>query len=187
MKLLLLMATTWAQEGAEHAAEHGEALAIPWGNIFVQAFNLFLLVALLTYLLRKTVKQHFAQRAMEYKELVDRAENARKEAEKTNRNIKDKLAKLEAGAKDNVTRAEHEAQELRERLLKEAKTLGQKLAQEAQRTAVIELEKAKSELRHELLEQALHSSSENLKKSLGSTDQKNLQNEFVEKIEMVGR
>lgn len=187
MKLLLLMATTWAQEGAEHAAGPGETLSIPWGNIFVQAFNLFLLVALLTYLLRKTVKQHFAQRAQEYKELVDRAENARQEAEKTNRNIKDKLAKLEAGAKENVTRAGQEAENLRARLLKEAKTLGQKLAQDAQRTAVIELEKAKAELRNELLEQALHSSSENLKRSLGTTDQKKLQNEFVEKIELVGR
>ena len=187
MKLLLMMSSIWAQEGAEHAAEHGEALSIPWGNIFVQAFNLFLLVALLTYLLRKTVKQHFAQRALEYKELVDRAENARQEAEKTNHDIKNKLAKLEAGAKENVNRAEQEAKILRGRLMDEAKTLGQKLAQDAQRTAVIELEKAKSELRHELLEQALQRSSDNLKKSLGSMDQKNLQNEFVEKIEMVGR
>ncbi len=184
MKWLFLIVSAWAQE---HGAEHAEELVIPWANIWVQALNLALLIGLLVYLLRNSLKQHFAQRATEYKELVDRAETAAREAEKTNVQIKDKLAKLEASAKQGEQRAREEADILRGRLEHEAKAISAKLAQEAQRTATVELEKAKIELRHELLQQALHSSREKLQNSLGSSDQQKLQNEFAQKIELVNR
>lgn len=185
MKLLLLMAYTWAQEqGAEHAAEHG--ITIPWNNIFVQAFNLALLVALLTWVLRDSLRNHFRERAENYRELVDRAEHAAKEAEKGHQLIKDRLATLEATSAQGVARARSDAEELRSRMLQEAKELTQKLQQEAQRSAQVELEKAKTELRKELLEKALTTSRENLKNSLGTNEQKKLQNEFAQKIEVVG-
>lgn len=188
MKLLLLMAMTWAQEhGTEAVAEHaGHEVTIPWDNIFVQAFNFVFLFGVLAFFLRKPLKAHFAQRAQTYQELVDRAEAARKEAEQTHHAIKERLTKLESSAEQSVERARSEAAELRSRMLQEAKMLAQKLEQEAQRTAMHELEKAKAELRKELLQKALANSEETLKKSLGTNEQKKLQNEFVQKIEVVG-
>ena len=186
MKLLLMMAMSWAQEnGAEHLAENAENIAIPWNSIFVQAFNFALLLGLLGYLLRKSVKQHFIERAQSYQELVDRAEKARSEAETSNHKIKERLQKLEASAGESVARAKAEAEELRARLMQEAKELTVKLQLEAQRSSGVELEKAKAELRKELLESALTASRENLSKTLNSSEQKKLQNEFVEKIEVV--
>jgi F-type H+-transporting ATPase subunit b len=175
----------WAQEHG--GAEPGGAVEIPWNNIGVQAFNLVLLLGLLVYLLRHSLRQHFAQRASEYKELVDRAENAAKEAEQTNKQIKEKLAQLSVSAKQSEARAEQEAVALRERMAQEAKAITAKMEHEARHTALVELEKAKDELRRELLEQALHGSREKLLKSLGSSDQQKLQNEFAQKIELVSR
>jgi F-type H+-transporting ATPase subunit b len=183
--LFFLLSSTAFAEGAEEAAEHHEVL-VPWGSIFVQAFNFIFLGVILFFLLRKAVKHHFAERAETYRELVDRAENARKEAEQTKAQMQARLDKLEAGAAKGVDQARTEAAELRTKMMEEAKQLSRRLEQEAQRTAAVELEKAKAELRNELLEKALVATEEKFKKSLGSSDQKKLQNEFVEKIEVVG-
>lgn len=159
--------------------------AIPWHNLFAQAFNFTLLFGLLAYLLKEPIKKHFADRAAGYRELVDRAENARREAERTNHEIKERLARLEATAQRSAEQARAEAADLRSRMMQEAKNLATKMEQEAQRTTAVELEKAKMELRRELLTRALSAAGEELQKNLGSSDQKKLQNEFVEKIEVV--
>lgn len=196
MKAFFLTAMAWAQEGAEHAAEHaaeaahgaGEAAAhgghegIPWESIFVQSFNFFLLVALLAFLLRKTVKAHFAHRANDYKQMVERADAARREAEQGKKDIEARLNKLESGASDGLTRAKVEAADLKAKLQAEAKDLSQKIEAEAKRSAAVELEKAKDELRRELLDSALQASHLTLKTSLNANEQKRLQSEFVDKI-----
>jgi F-type H+-transporting ATPase subunit b len=183
---LLTSAVAFAQEhGAEAAGGH-EAVTIPWDSITVQTFNFLVLFGLLGFLLRKPMKKHFAERAQQYQELVDRAEKARAEAEHSNRQIKERLAKLESSSQQNVAQARAEAEELKARLMTEAKSLSAKLEQEAQRATAVELERAKAELRRELLGKALEASEEKLKKGLGSSDQKNLQNEFAQKIDVVG-
>lgn len=175
-------------ETTAHADDHGHGHgAIPFGNIGVQAFNLVFLLVLLGFLMRKAIRAHFAQRASSYRELVERAESARLEAERNHKEIKDRLSKLEASASETLTRAQSEAADLRNRMMAEAKSISTKLEQEAQRTAALEIEKAKAELRSELLTRSLASAQESMRKGLGSPEQKKLQNEFAEKIEVVGR
>lgn len=180
---LLTIAQAFAA-GGEHGA-HGDAHAIPWNSIFVQGFNLGLLLLFLTYILRKTVKAHFETRAREYKQMVEKAETARTEAERGRREIKDRLAKLEAEAAQTTSQARAEANELRSRMMQEAKALTERLQQEAARTAAVELEKAKAELRREILNQALDKSRENLKKDINPSVQLKLQKEFADKIQVV--
>jgi F-type H+-transporting ATPase subunit b len=184
IQIFFLLARAWAEEGGAEAAEH--AVSIPWMQIVAQAFNFFFLVGLLVYLLHAKVKEHFANRAREYKLLVERAEEARAEAERGKIEIEQRLKKLELSAAQTVEQARAEAAELTQRLTAEARTLAAKMEQEAVRSSKVEVEKAKAELRAELLEKALAASSETLKKSLGTTEQKKLQNEFAEKIQVVG-
>lgn len=172
-----------AQEAAESGAH--EAVQIPWTNIGVQTINFVILFGFLGWILRKPIKKHFAQRAESYRELVDRAENARREAEKGHALIKERLAKLESSADQSLAQARSEASDLKQRLMNEARTLTQKLEHEAQRSAAVELEKAKAELRRELLSKGLATSEDNLRKGLGTSEQLKLQNEFAEKIEVV--
>lgn len=186
MKILFFTALAFAEE-ADHAAAGGHgAHAIPWNSIFVQAFNFGLLLIVLFFLLRKSVAAHFENRAKEYAQLVERAETARKQAEKSHSEIKERLAKLESTAEQSVRTAQTEAEELKGRMITEAKSISDKLEVEAKRSVAVELDKAKAELRRELLARALDASRDSFKKNLGSTEQKKLQNEFVEKIQVVG-
>ena len=110
MKWLLFSSYAWAQEHvaeAVHEGTHGahESVDIPWGTISVQAFNLIFLLVILGWLMRKSVKAHFAERAQSFQEMVDRAENAKLEAEKSHKADKERLAKLESTAEQSVAQA----------------------------------------------------------------------------------
>lgn len=187
LKVLLFHAMAFAEE-AHHAAEgaHHDPHAIPWSSLTVQAFNFAVIFAILFFALRKAVKTHFEHRAKDYKVLVERAESARKEAEAGKRLIHERLQKLESGAAASLDEAKAEAEALRTRMITEAKEISSRLEADAMRTAQSELDRAKAELRRELLQTAIKSSNENLQKSLGPNEQKGLQNEFVEKIQVVG-
>lgn len=180
LNLFLLLGQAFAASSA-----HGDPHAIPWSNLFVQAFNFLLFATLLFLAVRKTIKALFENRARDYQQLVSRAEAARLEAERGKQNIKDRLAKLESSADQGMKQARLEAEELRARMIQEAKTLAARLETEAERSAKVEAEKAKAELRRDLLQQALRETREDLKK-LGSTEQKKLQVEFADKIQVVG-
>ncbi|MGE4133225.1 MAG: hypothetical protein AB7F86_16400 [Bdellovibrionales bacterium] len=182
---ILLLAQAWAEGGhGEHAAAQGHD-AIPWSSLWVQFFNFTLLLVVLGVLLRKTVRAHFDNRAKEYKQLVARAENARNEAEKGRREIQDRLSKLESGAEKGLAQAQSEAEELRGRMLSEANSLSEKLRIEAQRTVELEIEKAKAQLRSEILAEALAATGESFKQHLNPNEQKRLQKEFADKIQVV--
>lgn len=180
LKLLLLTELAFAAGGAP-----GDPHAIPWSSIAVQALNLFLLVVLLFFALRKTISALFANRAKDYQTLVSKAEAARQEAERGKREISARLARLDSQAAQGVSQVRTEAEELRARMIQDAKTLAARLEAEAERTAKIETEKAKAELRRELLHHALNETREDFKK-LGTTEQKKLQAEFADKIQVVG-
>jgi F-type H+-transporting ATPase subunit b len=186
IKFFFFMAVAFAEE-AHHTAVVGHgAHSIPWGSIFVQAFNFGLLLLLLAAFTRRSIAAHFENRAKEYAQLVERAESARRQAEKSHSEIKERLAGLEASAEHGVRSAQVEAEEMRSRMMTDAKIIADKLETEVKLSVAVELEKAKAELRHELLARALSESRESFKKNLGSSEQKMLQNEFVEKIQVVG-
>jgi F-type H+-transporting ATPase subunit b len=171
------------------AAEHGEheLHGIPWGTIGIQAFNLGLLIAVLIYLLRTMVIEHFKGRGQLYTELVERAEAAKTAAEKSHREIAEKLNELQATADQSLKTAQTEAAALKQKLMAEAQTLAKKLEEDSKRSVDVEIEKAKAQLRGELLFEALGATREALKKTVGSTESKRLQTEFADKIQVVGQ
>lgn len=186
IKLFFFTATVFAEEARHVVSGAHEGQTIPWTSVGVQTFNFGLLLVVLFMLVRKSVAAHFENRAKEYAQLVERAETARRQAEKSHSEIKERLAKLEATAEQGARTARVEAEELKGRMITEAKTISSKLDVEARRSVEVELDKAKAELRRELLARALEASRDSFKTNLGSSEQKKLQNEFVEKIQVVG-
>ncbi len=182
--LVLTAPTAFNAFAASTGGDH--AVHIPGWSLFVQAFNVIVLMVILFTLLRKGAVAHFANRAKEYNDLVQRAEAARQKAELGHREIKERLDKLESGAETSLVQARREADELKAKVISEARTVSDRLKAEAQQTVVTEIEKAKAELRADLLQSALATSQEVLKSSLSSSEQAKLQNEFVQKIQVVG-
>lgn len=174
----------FASGGEGHAEAHGP-VGIPWHHILVQVANLGGLLLFLAWVLRKTVSQYFAERRQVYLDLVQKADSAKLQAEQNRRDIASRLQNLEASTQNSLQQAQAEASELQSRIVKEAKELAEKLRVEAERAAKFEAEKAKNELRAEMLAKAVEAARSVLKEKVGGPEQKKLQSEFVEKIQVV--
>lgn len=172
--------TAFAGGAGDH---HGGIPTVLW----LQVVNFVLYVGLLVYLLRKPVRSFFEGRVENYNSALKRAEAQKREAETKRREIQERLTRLESTSAQSIAEAKAEAEALRQRVLVEAKELSEKLRAEAQRTAQIELERAKFALRQEMLSQSVQLASKILADKIQEPDQKRLQSEFVEKIQVVNQ
>ncbi len=154
-------------------------------EVIWQFINFTLFVGLLFFLLRKKVISYFKERETHFKQALIRAERARGEAEEQKSIIKQKLDKLEASAAADRAQAQKDSEELKVKILTEAKELVANLKKETERTAESEIQRAKLELRDELLSAAIDQAKKILKEKVNEPDQKRLQDEFVEKIQVV--
>jgi F-type H+-transporting ATPase subunit b len=136
-------------------------------------------------LLRGPIGTYFRNRESNYKQALSRAEAARASAERRRREVQDRLAQLEATAEQALATARADAEGLRVKLLADAEESARTLREEAHKTAEREISRAKAELREELLSQAVALSANLLKDKMAETDQKRLQTEFVDKIQVV--
>ncbi len=179
--LNLLIQSSFANESAHAAVEHG----IPYKLILVQAGNFLVLIGLLVYFLKDKTRAYFKQRASSYRELVGRAEAARSEAQAQKNEIEARLKRLENGAQQSQNDAQQEAEQLKQKLMSEAKLFSERLTQEAQFAAELEIDKAKKQLRRELLNVAVEAATSKLKNEVEEKDRQRLQNEFSGKIQVV--
>jgi F-type H+-transporting ATPase subunit b len=170
------------ESGEAHGASHEEGIP---NEVWFQFVNFALFAGLIVYFLRQPVKTYFKDRANSFRLAMTKAEASRAEAEKQKREIESRLRTLENSAQDSLTHARAEADELRKRIVREAQELSAKLKEDAQRTAEIELQRAKTELREEVLTQAVTAAKAVLSEKIAEGDQKRLQTEFVDKIQAV--
>lgn len=177
--MLLAPATAFAAAGG-----HGEAHGIP-SFVMWQAINFTLFALLMFFFLRKPVVNYFRGREESFKSALVKAEAARKEAEQRRNEIKRKIEQIESTAEQSIANARAEAQALREKITQEAAELSRNLKDEAHQAAQHEVVRATNQLRDELLSQAMTLSKQLLADKMAEPDQKRLQTEFVDKIEVV--
>lgn len=182
--VLVAPALAFAQEhGEAHGGGH-EAAGLPTA-VYYQAINFVLYAGLLFFFLRKPVKNYFSNRQADFKQALIKAEAARKEAETKKKEIQERLARLQNSSQDSIAQARAEAEALKAKILQDAAELSQKLREDARRTAELEIERAKHELREELLNQSVALAQKMLADKMVEQDQKRLQTEFVDKIQVV--
>lgn len=167
-------------------AAGGDSSHIPFTELIVpQIVNFLIVVTLLTFLTKKMIKEHFAARKESFSMHLKKAEAAKEKAEETHRLLKERLDKLEQTASSSIEEAKAEAAELKHRIIADAKSLSTRLEEEAKRTASYELEKAKAHLREDLLQMSFQMAEGTLQENVNADEQKRLQSEFVEKIQVV--
>jgi F-type H+-transporting ATPase subunit b len=170
-------------EAAEHSASH-EAIEIP-KTIIYQIINFILVLGLLYFLLKKKVVDFFGDRKAQYLDAVNRFEKARNEAEMKASEIRMRLEKLEASSAHSIQQARQEAQQLQTQIVAEAQSASQKLQAEAKKTASVEVVNAVAELREEVLRQSTEAARSQMLQQMKENDQRRLQQEFVDKIQVV--
>lgn len=183
-KLLALFIMTVPSLVLAASGEPGAEPHIP-ESLMWSALNFGIYAVLLFILLRNPIRNYFSGREATFKQALLKAEAARKEAEAKKHEIQERLRRLETTAEASIAQAKAEAEALKAKILEEAQGLSRQLQEDAQRTAQIEIERAKNELREELLNQSVALSKNMLLDKMAEPDQKRLQTEFVDKIQVV--
>lgn len=169
------------EHGGGHAAAGEHAAGLPT-VVYLQAFNFLLYAGVLFYFLRTPVKNYFSGRGVAFNAALVKAQAAKEEAEAKKQEVAARLNQLEATANQQIAQAKTDSEALRLRIMKDAEDITRNLKNEAHRTAEFEVERAKNELRQELLNQSVALSTKILQEKMAEGDQKRLQTEFVDKI-----
>jgi F-type H+-transporting ATPase subunit b len=179
--ILLAVPTLILSSFGNAAEEHHAEAGLPF-VVILQFINFSLYVGLIFYFGRKPIADYFKTRQANFFVALKRADAARAEAEAKRAETQARLAKLEATRDQSIQDARKEAAALRMQIVEEARGLSEKLKVEAERTAVVEIERAASVLREELLNQSVQLAQRILTDKMQDQDQKRLQDEFVQKI-----
>jgi F-type H+-transporting ATPase subunit b len=174
--LSLLSSLALAAEGAEAGIP-----AVVW----YQVGNFALFVLILFFLLRKKVVLFFREREEAFRQAVLKAKATKEDADNRKRQIEERLSKLEASTSQSIEEARVEAENMHRQIVQEAKELSVRLQEDARRTADFEIQRAQVELRNELLTESLAAAKKVLGEKVVEADQKRLQTEFVDKIQVV--
>lgn len=178
---LVLIAISFCCTSAFAAGGEG----VPWDMILKQTISFLIVVGLLYALLGKHVVTLFRERAESFEKLLNAAKQAREDAEAQREEILQRLQKLESTAQSSIESARAEAEQLKLKIRSEAEYVSKQIRDEAQRTAAREIDRAKQELKQEALQLAMAQTRESLRTNVAEPDQKRLQNEFVDKIQVV--
>jgi F-type H+-transporting ATPase subunit b len=150
-----------------------------------QIFNVVLMFAGLVYFVRKPIKAFFAEKRTVFLEVAQKAQAAKEDAIRGRMEIEVRLSKLQSTTEESISRARAEAAELKNQLILEAQALSLRMRAEAQATAKHELERAKQNLRIQMISGAKQMAQAELEKKLTPEDQKRLEGEFITGLQEV--
>lgn len=187
MKKWFAFLLVFGASAAFAAGGHGDAggeVHVP-KSVLYQVINVAILFGGLYYFLKDAIVKFYKDRKASYLAAAQKSQAAREEAEKQFVEIKHKLDQLVATQDETVSRAKAEATDMKQALIKEAQEAAARIKYEAEQTAKIEIQKAQTHLREQLLRDSLEAAKVVLSKDIGSADHQKLQSEFVNKVQAV--
>ena len=172
-----------ASGGAGEAAPAG----VPWWEIFKQAVNVGILVAILVYFLKKPLSSYLKERSELLRKSIDDAAKARAEAAAKLSDIQARMTRLSGEIAEMSRRMESEAGDEARRLHEAAQVEIARLREQSRFAADQEVKKAREELRREAADLSAAAAEELVKKSVTPDDQERIVRENIEKIKEVLR
>ena len=166
------------------AAGGGSHDGIP-SIVWLQVANFSIFASILGYIILKKVPPILAQKRENYFAEMKKATAQREAAEKDKADLLQRLEKLKATTDQSIQNAQTESKALKEKLVAEANEIAGRVRSEAVQSVRFEADRAKLELKDQIIEQAVDNAREILKSKMQESDQKRLQTEFVEKIQVV--
>jgi F-type H+-transporting ATPase subunit b len=179
----LNVSALYAAEG--HGSSHANAHEGVPMVVLYQAINVGLIVVGLFYFLRHKAGAFFAAKREEYIAAQDRAKSALTQAEHEHHDVHTKLIKLETTKQETLMRAKADAVELRRQLMIDAELIIKRVKEEAALAAKLEIERAKAELRNQLMNDAIAVATKEISNKSTNEDQLRLQQNFINKVQVV--
>ena len=153
-----------------------------WRFLGEHAFNFFLLLGLLYFLLKDKVKNFLVERRGMIGNEIDQAQKTIAEAKEKYEEYAQRLNGIEAEINSIKETLHNEAEHEREGILRQARHTSEVIAREAKETIEFETERAKREIRTEVVDQALRIAEELIKKNFGESDKERLIENFTKNI-----
>jgi F-type H+-transporting ATPase subunit b len=184
-------------EEGEHGPGHGHDVSqINWVRWYwsegytkdepppfiAMVFNFAVLLLLLYFASRKTVKRYLRERRDRLMESIDEASRLKKEAEESHKLYTEKLARMkeeEEQIRDELLKA---AKREKDRLVADAGARAEKMRSEAKRLVEQEQAEAAQRLKHETVTRAIEVARESLEKKIGPGEQRKLVNEYLAQL-----
>jgi len=171
----LLMMSAASAAGGVDAPPDMNAIAF-------HAINFFLLVGLLTFLLRNKIKDALANRAIRVRNSIDTSNRLRKEAQQKFEELDARLDGFEAELVTMRETAEADAKSEQEAILARAAEDAARVTEAAQRSIRDETERARQALRREVAELSVDLAREKLSASVTADDQNRLAGDFIDTV-----
>jgi F0F1-type ATP synthase membrane subunit b/b' len=154
--------------------------------VTLQAINFILFVLFVVFLYRKyNVGAALAAKKEKYLATMKEATRTRDEALARKTDLETRLNTLLQTAEQSRQKARGEAQGMKSNMISQAHESAQKMKDDVRKTAAIEVAKAEIQIKDQLLEESVQRAREQIKQVLADADQKQLQQDFVDKIQVV--
>lgn len=175
--LLLTSGAAWAKAGGADAA--GGHAAIPWREIGLHALNLFILLAVLGFLVSSKVRDALRDRALSVRRDIDESEKARNEAKQRFVDVEARLADFDNRLAAMKAEAEENAKAERAVVLARAERDAALIKRTAEHTIQDEVRRARQALREDAVTLSVQIAEQRLKDALQSADHSRLNSEFL--------
>lgn len=152
-------------------------------ELIAPTINFSLLVIVLTYFLRKPVKEMVATRHSNLKKLVEEARQQKAEAERRYKEFNDKLAAFEGEARQILDRSRQDGEALKNKIVKDAYTTAERIVKEAESTVQANIQDYKDQIRRETIDKAVEMAERMIRERMSSDDQRRIVTEYVGKVQ----
>ncbi len=179
LNVLLLCGLCWASGEQEGAHDNGQML-----DLLYRVINFSLLVIILFLVIRKTtIKDFFKNRREEIKMKFEDLKTERQAAEGRYRELERKLKEFEIKKREIIEQFRAEGTAERDKIIAEAKKRAEQIVAQADLTIEREIQGAQDRLRQELVDIAAQRAEEIIANEIRGSDQDQLVNEFIERVE----
>jgi F-type H+-transporting ATPase subunit b len=175
--LLLLLANTAALAAGGHA-DSGVLLK----DFLYRVLNFTVAFGLLAFFIVKPLRKGMAGRRQEIEGALAQAQAAREEAEAKFREYDAKLSRAAEEIEEIYQGIRREGELEQEKILANARAAAEKIKGEAEKTAAMEVAKARASLRQEAAELAIRMAHDILRNTVSGADHERLVNEYLQRV-----
>ncbi len=154
-----------------------------WMFVLKHAVNLVILIGVLVYFTRGTVKKFLEDRRTNLRKEIDEAQQTIDEANKRYEEYTEKLNNLEseiASLKDSIKK---QGETEKKEMIEQAKASAEIIKKEARDMMTMEANKAKKELQTDIIASSLKEAEETIRKHFSEQGSRNTVDQFVKKVE----
>lgn len=167
---------------ASGGAEHAEAPHGPPSFVWFHLINFVILAGFLFTKLRRPIFDHVLRRSDGIRDQLERADNARKEAEARAAELEVRLAGLTAELDTMIKQAEADAQLESQRLIANSEATAVRMKADAERLLKEEVTRARVQMRQEVITLAVELAERLLTEKITQTDQRRLADDYLRQM-----